>query len=139
LKPENLLCASDFEESLQIFVADFGLSRIVNENEPLTTYCGSPEYVAPEVIDCAPYDSSVDLWSIGVITYILLTGFLPFFEKNPRVLFSKIKSVDYNWDDCPPVSDEAKQFIASLLVANPKQRIQVEEALKHSWIRKHVR
>ncbi len=71
LKPENLLCPSDFDTSLHIFVADFGLSRALEDGQEMSTYCGSPEYVAPEVLSCAPYEKAVDLWAIGVIAYIL--------------------------------------------------------------------
>ena len=67
-----MLCEDDDKKGfIHIWVADFGLSRLFDEHEQLTTYCGSPEYVAPEVLACAPYEKAVDLWSVGVITYIL--------------------------------------------------------------------
>jgi calcium/calmodulin-dependent protein kinase I len=135
LKPENLLCASDYDTTMHIYVADFGLSRLFEDNELFTTYCGSPEYVAPEVLACGPYDSSVDVWSVGVITYILLTGFLPFYDKNHVKLFEKIQNVDYNWDDCPEVSPAAKHFIQHLLVKDPKQRFTAAQALNHPWVK----
>jgi len=134
LKPENLLCASSPDDKIHIYVADFGLSRVFQDNQQLNTYCGSPEYVAPEVLACVPYEKAVDLWSVGVITYILLTGFLPFYDKNHSVLFEKIQSVDYNWDDCPQVSPAAKHFIQHLLVKDPKKRYTAEMAMKHPWI-----
>jgi len=136
LKPENLLCV-DNEDHIHIYVADFGLSRVFQDREQLNTYCGSPEYVAPEVLACVPYEKAVDLWSIGVITYILLTGFLPFYDKNHTVLFEKIQNVDYNWDDCPEVSLEAKHFIQHLLVKDPKKRYTAEAALSHPWVKGH--
>jgi len=135
LKPENLLCNDDKDGNIHIYVADFGLSRLFNEDEQLTTYCGSPEYVAPEVLACAPYEKAVDLWSVGVITYILLTGFLPFYDKNHAVLFEKIQNVEYNWDDCPEVSPAAKHFIQHLLVKDPKKRYTAEQALAHPWVK----
>jgi len=135
LKPENLLSNDDPKGGNHIYVADFGLSRLFNEDEQLTTYCGSPEYVAPEVLACAPYEKAVDLWSVGVITYILLTGFLPFYDKNHAILFEKIQSVDYNWDDCPEVSPAAKHFIQHLLVKDPKKRYTAELALSHPWVK----
>jgi len=134
LKPENLLC-SETASNIHIYVADFGLSRVFHEREQLSTYCGSPEYVAPEVLACVPYEKAVDLWSVGVITYILLTGFLPFYDKNHAVLFDKIQNVDYNWDDCPEVSPAAKHFIQHLLVKDPKKRNTAEIALNHPWIK----
>jgi len=135
LKPENLLCSDNSLGGIHIYVADFGLSRLFNEQEQLTTYCGSPEYVAPEVLDCAPYEKAVDLWSVGVITYILLTGFLPFYDKNHATLFEKIKNVEYNWDDCPEVSPSAKHFIQHLLVKDPKKRYTAELAIQHPWLK----
>jgi len=134
LKPENLLCV-DSAEKIHIYVADFGLSRVFQDREQLNTYCGSPEYVAPEVLACVPYEKAVDLWSVGVITYILLTGFLPFYDKNHAVLFEKIQNVDYNWDDCPEVSPAAKHFIQHLLVKDPKKRYTAEIAMAHPWIK----
>jgi len=138
LKPENLLCAEvgkEKETRIHIYVADFGLSRVFQDREQLNTYCGSPEYVAPEVLACVPYEKAVDLWSVGVITYILLTGFLPFYDKNHSVLFEKIQNVDYNWDDCPEVSPAAKHFNQHLLVKDPKKRYTAEAALNHPWLK----
>ena len=88
LKPENLLVRDKAKTNLHIFAADFGLSRVFS-GSGLLTYCGSPEYVAPEVLSMKPYNPQVDVWSIGVITYILLTGFLPFYDKNHTILFEK--------------------------------------------------
>lgn len=133
LKPENLLCNNN-DGNIHIYVADFGLSRVFDDREQLNTYCGSPEYVAPEVLACVPYEKAVDLWSVGVITYILLTGFLPFYDKNHATLFKKIQNVDYNWDDCPEVSPPAKHFIQHLLVKDPKKRYTAEDALAHPWV-----
>jgi len=135
LKPENLLCTETEDHNIHIYVADFGLSRVFQDREQLNTYCGSPEYVAPEVLACVPYEKAVDLWSVGVITYILLTGFLPFYDKNHAVLFEKIQNVDYNWDDCPEVSPAAKHFIQHLLVKDPKRRYTAETAVNHPWIK----
>lgn len=136
LKPENLLCSTaDTELGVHIYVADFGLSRVFHEREQLNTYCGSPEYVAPEVLACIPYEKAVDLWSVGVITYILLTGFLPFYDKNHKILFDKIQKVEYNWDDCPEVSPAAKHFIQHLLVKDPKKRYTAETAMNHPWLK----
>jgi len=134
LKPENLLCSETSTGAIHIYVADFGLSRVFEDSQQLNTYCGSPEYVAPEVLACVPYEKAVDLWSVGVITYILLTGFLPFYDKNHTLLFDKIQNVDYNWDDCPEVSPAAKHFIQHLLVKDPKKRYTADAALAHPWV-----
>jgi len=122
-----------FFAALQIYVADFGLSRVFEGD--MGTYCGSPEYVAPEVLALGPYDQAVDLWSVGVITYILLTGFLPFYDKDHPTLFRRIQDVDYNWDDCPEVSAAAKHFVQHLLVKDTKKRLTAEQALNHPWIK----
>jgi len=141
LKPENLLCEDSRDGKIHIFVADFGLSRAFDAEAKqegkmqMSTYCGSPEYVAPEVLDCKPYEKAVDLWSVGVITYIILTGFLPFYDKNHAILFEKIQKVDYNWEDCPEVTPLAKHFIQHLLVKDPKKRYTAEGALTHPWVK----
>eukprot|EP01116_Phalansterium_solitarium_P013979 TRINITY_DN3145_c0_g1_i2.p1 TRINITY_DN3145_c0_g1~~TRINITY_DN3145_c0_g1_i2.p1 ORF type:complete len:345 (+),score=125.82 TRINITY_DN3145_c0_g1_i2:133-1167(+) len=135
LKPENLLCIGSGSK-IQIYVADFGLSRAFEgDSQQLSTYCGSPEYVAPEVLACVPYDQAVDLWSVGVITYILLTGFLPFYDKEHTVLFARIQNVDYNWDDCPEVSPQARHFVQHLLVKDTKKRYSADQALNHAWLK----
>jgi len=93
LKPENLLCATDTREEYKPFrvvIADFGLSKAFNGEEDLSTSCGTPDYVAPEVITAeGAYDESVDMWSCGVITYVLLCGFSPFLSSNQTGLFEK--------------------------------------------------
>jgi len=135
LKPENVLvCGPD--NNLQIVVADFGLSRILNEEEntKYLTYCGSPEYVAPEIIEMQPYSKAVDLWAVGVMSYVLLTGFMPFYSKSPKELFNQIKGVKYNWEDCPDVGHHAKDFVSKLLVKDPKARFSAEQALEHPWL-----
>jgi len=137
LKPENLLCTTD--SKLNIFVSDFGLSRIFSDGDfqQMSTQCGSLEYCAPEVLVGNPYDQSVDMWSIGVITYILLTGYFPFFDpdRNPAVLFDKIQNVVYDWEDCPQVSTAGKSFVSELLVHDPKKRMSARDALKHPWLK----
>jgi len=135
LKPDNLLTANTSDNNnIHIYVCDFGLSRLFEGVQEFTTFCGSPEYVAPEILSQVPYGKEVDLWSIGVIAYILLTGFLPFSDKVPDVLVQKIQNVDYNWSGCPPVSSSAKHFVNSLLKKDPKQRLPTEKALTHPWV-----
>jgi len=131
LKPENLLCAS----ANVIKIADFGLSKDV-ESGNLQTSCGTPSYVAPEVLLGGQYDSEVDIWSIGVITYVLLCGFTPFYGDNQRQLFERILHAKFDypspeWDD---VSATAKDFVSKLLVVNPADRLSAEQALLHPWI-----
>jgi len=140
LKPENLLCAGTDENEV-VKIADFGLSKIQKDEDMLSTSCGTPGYVAPEVLLCESYNLSVDMWGIGIITYILLAGYPPFYdETNPQddtVLFEKVINVDYDlddecWDD---VSDLAKDFIQHLLVKDPKDRLTALEAMEHPWFK----
>jgi calcium/calmodulin-dependent protein kinase I len=103
----------------------------------LQTQCGTPTYVAPEIIKHIPYGSKSDMWSLGVITYILIGGYPPFVEDDQRELFRKICNGDYEFHDkyfnC--VSNNAKTLISSLLETNPKKRFSAKQALSHHWIR----
>ncbi|NXV17898.1 KCC1G kinase, partial [Cepphus grylle] len=134
LKPENLLYLTP-EENSKIMITDFGLSKM-EQNGIMSTACGTPGYVAPEVLAQKPYSKAVDCWSIGVITYILLCGYPPFYEETESKLFEKIKEGYYEfespfWDD---ISESAKDFIRHLLEKNPNARFTCEEALRHPWI-----
>lgn len=136
LKPENLLLASEHQDT-EVKIADFGLSKIVNQKVMMQTACGTPGYVAPEVLSATGYDREVDMWSIGVITYILLCGFPPFFGETVPELFEQIMSASYDypheyWMD---VSVEAKNFIDCLLVVDPKKRMTTKQALQHPWLK----
>ncbi|XP_075709794.1 uncharacterized protein LOC142743184 [Rhinoderma darwinii] len=134
LKPENLLYLTP-DENAKIMITDFGLSKM-EETGIMSTACGTPGYVAPEVLAQKPYSKAVDCWSIGVITYILLCGYPPFYEETESRLFEKIKDGTYEfespfWDD---ISKSAKDFINCLLEKDPKKRYDCESALKHPWI-----
>jgi len=135
LKPENLLSTGDGMNEL-IKVADFGLSKDFDKDK-LSTSCGSPGYVAPEVLMCDTYDKSVDMWSIGVILYILLCGYPPFYADTDPALFKKIMAVEYdfNGEGWSTVSDQAKDLIKHLLVQDPKNRYTAEQVLNHPWIK----
>jgi len=140
LKPENLLCSGTGEDEI-VKIADFGLSKIQTEEERLMTSCGTPGYVAPEVLLCESYDQSVDMWGVGIITYILLAGYPPFYDENnpgdDTALFEKVINVEYDMDDeCwDDVSELAKDFIRHLLVKDPKERLTAEQALDHQWFK----
>ncbi|KAJ7331750.1 hypothetical protein JRQ81_013930 [Phrynocephalus forsythii] len=134
LKPENLLYLTPEEDS-KIMITDFGLSKM-EQNGVMSTACGTPGYVAPEVLEQKPYSKAVDCWSIGVITYILLCGYPPFYEETESKLFEKIKEGYYEfespfWDD---ISESAKDFICHLLEKDPNERFTCEKALRHPWI-----
>ncbi|KAF7267525.1 calcium/calmodulin-dependent protein kinase type 1-like [Rhynchophorus ferrugineus] len=134
LKPENLLYYSPDEDS-KIMISDFGLSKM-EESGIMATACGTPGYVAPEVLAQKPYGKAVDVWSIGVISYILLCGYPPFYDENDANLFAQILKGEYEfhspyWDD---ISDSAKEFISSLMTVNVEQRFTCKQALAHPWI-----
>jgi len=134
LKPENLLYYSPDVES-KIMISDFGLSKM-EESGVMATACGTPGYVAPEVLAQKPYGKAVDVWSIGVISYILLCGYPPFYDENDANLFAQILKGEFEfdspyWDD---ISDEAKDFIRSLMCVNVEHRLTCHTALEHCWI-----
>lgn len=140
LKPENLLCAT--RDTLDIKITDFGLSKILStEAVSMFTACGTPSYVAPEVLKCEGYDKSVDLWSIGVIVYIILCGFPPFHHENNALLFELIMSGKFGFPDpyWTNVSAQAKDFVKKLLSVDVHGRMSAEQALKHPWITGEVR
>lgn len=135
LKPENLLYKTKDENS-RIMLSDFGLSKLLNSDTLMRTACGTPGYVAPEVLMRMPYTSSVDVWSIGVITYILLCGYPPFYEESDYLLFEQIKAADYEFDSpyWDEISDVAKDFIRHLMDKNAVKRYSCKESLAHPWI-----
>lgn len=135
LKPENLLYYS-MEEDSKIMISDFGLSKIEGSGSVMSTACGTPGYVAPEVLAQKPYSKAVDCWSIGVISYILLCGYPPFYDENDSKLFEQILKAEYEfdspyWDD---ISDSAKDFIVHLMEKDSNTRYTCDQALQHPWI-----
>ncbi|KAL1329302.1 hypothetical protein AAHE18_12G031200 [Arachis hypogaea] len=132
LKPENLLL--DKKDILK--VSDFGLSTFVQrEDKLLHTTCGTPNYVAPEVIHNGGYDGSAsDIWSCGVILFVLMAGYLPFDEPNQIALFRKIEKAEYVFP--PWFSKEAKKLLTRILDPNPLTRIKISEILQDEWFRK---
>ncbi|KAJ3321087.1 hypothetical protein HDV06_004645 [Boothiomyces sp. JEL0866] len=138
LKPENLLFRTESEDS-DLLLADFGLSRVVHQNEFLKTSCGTPHYVAPEILKESGHGKPVDMWSLGVITYVLLCGYTPFWggETNSvPVLYNAIVNGKYEFDEenWSIISKDAKDFISKLLLVNPSKRMTVKEAAAHPWL-----
>nr|ALG05440.1 CBL-interacting protein kinase [Kandelia obovata] len=136
LKPENLL----LDEDGNLKVTDFGLSAFsehLKQDGLLHTTCGTPAYVAPEVIGKKGYDGAkADLWSCGVILYVLLAGFLPFQDDNLLSMYRKIYRGDFK---CPPFfSPEARSLITMLLDPNPSTRISIADIMDSSWFKKSV-
>lgn len=139
LKPENLLLEDLLTE--KIYFADFGFARHVTE-EGLKTRCGTPAFVAPEIILGQRYKTSVDMWSIGVILFMMLGGYPPFHMEGGgsdlRMLFRKVRAGDFTFHESQwrTVSPEAKSLISRLLTVDPEYRFTAREALECDWVAK---
>jgi len=133
LKPENIVCLD--ENSFQVKLVDFGLARRL-ENQDTCIMQGTPDFVSPEVVNYEPISTCSDMWSVGVITYVLLSGLSPFLGDSNMQTFNNITSLTFTFeeDEFEPVSSLAKDFICKLLVLNPSDRLTAEAALKHPWI-----
>nr|XP_022912861.1 calcium/calmodulin-dependent protein kinase type II alpha chain isoform X2 [Onthophagus taurus] len=136
LKPENLLLASK-AKGAAVKLADFGLAiEVQGEQQAWFGFAGTPGYLSPEVLKKEPYGKPVDIWACGVILYILLVGYPPFWDEDQHRLYAQIKAGAYEypspeWDTVTP---EAKNLINQMLSVNPSKRITAAEALKHPWI-----
>ncbi|XP_017765919.1 PREDICTED: calcium/calmodulin-dependent protein kinase type II alpha chain isoform X19 [Eufriesea mexicana] len=136
LKPENLLLASK-AKGAAVKLADFGLAIEVQGEAPAWFgFAGTPGYLSPEVLKKEPYGKPVDIWACGVILYILLVGYPPFWDEDQHRLYAQIKagSYDYPSPEWDTVTPEAKNLINQMLTVNPSKRITASEALKHPWI-----
>ena len=133
LKPENILLSSKADDAI-IKVADFGFSKQLEDAAASTL--GTPAYVAPEILEKKPYDCAVDMWSFGVIAYVLLCGYLPFADDNPNELFRKIRTGAFVYDSpyWDNISQDAKDLISSCLQVDPRRRLTASDVLKHPWI-----
>ncbi|XP_011500185.1 PREDICTED: calcium/calmodulin-dependent protein kinase type II alpha chain isoform X7 [Ceratosolen solmsi marchali] len=136
LKPENLLLASK-AKGAAVKLADFGLAiEVQGDFQAWYGFAGTPGYLSPEVLKKESYGKPVDIWACGVILYILLVGYPPFWDEDQHRLYAQIKSGSYDyptpeWDTVTP---EAKNLINQMLTVNPTKRITANEALKHPWI-----
>ncbi|KAF3852141.1 hypothetical protein F7725_005496, partial [Dissostichus mawsoni] len=136
LKPENLLLASKLKGAA-VKLADFGLAiEVQGDQQAWFGFAGTPGYLSPEVLRKDPYGKPVDMWACGVILYILLVGYPPFWDEDQHRLYQQIKAGAYDfpspeWDTVTP---DAKDLINKMLTINPSKRITAAEALKHPWI-----
>jgi serine/threonine protein kinase len=138
LKPENLLFRTP-EDNADLLIADFGLSRIMDEEQfhVLTTTCGTPGYMAPEIFKKTGHGKPVDLWALGVITYFLLCGYTPFDRDSDFEEMQAILNADYSFTPIEywrGVSDGAKDFIRRCLTIDPVKRMTAHEALQHKFV-----
>jgi len=141
LKPENILYKDKSEDSL-VKVADFGLGAMLDldptsGSAALKTVCGTPSYVAPEVLERTGYGMEVDIWSSGIVLYILLCGFPPFDqEAHTSVLFDRIKKGKYSFPDpyWTPISKEAKDLVKGMMTVDPTKRLTTQQCLQHPWL-----
>lgn len=146
MKPENILLTEKTDRTkLHFKIADFGLARSNYKSKDCKTFCGTPHYFAPEVIntfrnkevgelDKAGYGKQADLWSLGVILYIMLSGVPPFEDDD---LYDQILDGQYEFDvhEWKSVSDSAKDLVKSLMKVDPKKRLTIEQALEHNWFK----
>ena len=134
MKPENILLEQN-KEFDQIKIIDFGTSLVVDDNKKLDEKLGTPYYIAPEVL-AKNYGSKCDIWSCGVITYIVLSGIPPFNGASDQEIMKKVKVGKFSFADpvWNGISDQAKDFITSLLTKDQAKRPSAGEALKHPWI-----
>ncbi|XP_061835379.1 uncharacterized protein mylk4a isoform X5 [Nerophis lumbriciformis] len=134
LKPENILCVSRVTNKIKII--DFGLARIYKPREKLRVNFGTPEFLAPEVINYDFVSFNTDMWSLGVITYMLLSGLCPFLGDDDNETLNNILACQWNLEEQEFVdtSEEAKDFISRLLVVNKSWRMGASEALRHPWL-----
>ncbi|XP_016375325.1 calcium/calmodulin-dependent protein kinase type II subunit beta-like isoform X20 [Sinocyclocheilus rhinocerous] len=136
LKPENLLLASKCKNAA-VKLADFGLAiEVQGDQQAWFGFAGTPGYLSPEVLRKEAYGKPVDIWACGVILYILLVGYPPFWDEDQHKLYQQIKAGAYDfpspeWDTVTP---DAKNLINQMLTINPAKRITAQEALKHPWV-----
>lgn len=134
IKPENIVCQN--QETFDLKLVDFGLARRIDSKKDTCVMQGTPDFVSPEVVNFEPISLSTDMWSVGVITYVLLSGLSPFLGDSNLQTFTNITTLNFTFDEeeFEPISNTAKDFINKLLVLKPKQRMSASEALLHPWI-----
>ncbi|KAL3898454.1 MAG: hypothetical protein SGCHY_002737 [Lobulomycetales sp.] len=141
LKPENILLR-DTSPDAKVVIADFGVSNFIDEESALSTMCGSPAYIAPEVLRRKGHGAKVDIWAVGIITYSLLSGYHPFhYCEDMASLHRAIDRAEVEFEHTywRNISTEAQAFISSLLARDPEKRPTAKEAKQHAWLVKYCR
>ncbi|XP_069758981.1 death-associated protein kinase 2-like isoform X1 [Narcine bancroftii] len=138
LKPENIMLLNKIPVP-HIKLIDFGLARKIEDGVEFKNIFGTPEFVAPEIVNYEPLGLPADMWSIGVITYILLSGASPFLGETKQETLANISAMNYDFDEefFSHTSELAKDFIKNLLVKDTRKRLSIKEALSHPWIMTH--
>ncbi|XP_008180551.1 titin isoform X2 [Acyrthosiphon pisum] len=134
LKPENIMCQSRTSHSVKLI--DFGLAQKIVPGQPMRVLFGTPEFIPPEIIGYEPIGLESDMWSVGVICYVLLSGLSPFMGDNDPETFTNITKAEFDFDDeaFDAVSQDAKDFISALLIKRKELRLTARECLKHKWL-----
>ncbi|XP_072289487.1 death-associated protein kinase 1 [Eucyclogobius newberryi] len=137
LKPENIMLLNRSVPHPRIKLIDFGLAHKIDFGNDFKNIFGTPEFVAPEVVNYEPLGLEADMWSVGVITYILLSGASPFLGDNKQETLANVSAVDYTFEEefFSNTSKLAKDFIARLLVKDPKKRMTIQDSFLHPWIK----
>lgn len=136
IKPQNLVMMGSFPDC-DVKLCDFEISRVILEGTEVREILGTPDYVAPEILHYEPITLAADMWSLGVTTYVLLTGFSPFGGETDQETFQNISlgEVDFPEELFEDVSVQAKDFVAKLLVLDPSARMTAKQCLRHDWLR----
>ncbi|XP_035276341.1 death-associated protein kinase 3-like [Anguilla anguilla] len=137
LKPENIMLLDKSDPSPRIKLIDFGIAHRISPGDEFKNIFGTPEFVAPEIVNYEPLGLEADMWSIGVITYIMLSGASPFLGDSKQETLANISAVSYEFDQeyFGSTSELAKDFIRRLLVKDPKKRMTIDDTLQHPWIK----
>ncbi|XP_039240850.1 myosin light chain kinase 2, skeletal/cardiac muscle [Pipra filicauda] len=135
LKPENILCVSATGHMVKII--DFGLARRYNPNEKLKVNFGTPEFLSPEVVNYEQVSYTTDMWSMGVITYMLLSGLSPFLGDDDTETLNNVLAANWYFDEetFESVSDEAKDFVSNLIIKDKSARMSADQCLQHPWLK----
>ncbi|KAH7954436.1 hypothetical protein HPB49_018379 [Dermacentor silvarum] len=136
MKPENVLCTTRTGNRIKLI--DFGLARFYEPGKKLQVLFGTPEFVAPEVVNFDKVGYQTDMWSVGVICYVLLSGLSPFMGNSELETMANVTRAEYDFDDesFDQISEEAKDFIAKLLLKDKEDRMTASQGLNHPWLRK---
>ncbi|XP_074660689.1 myosin light chain kinase, smooth muscle-like [Tubulanus polymorphus] len=139
MKPENILCLTRTGNRVKII--DFGLAKEYNPKKKLMVLAGTPEFVAPEIVNYEGVSYSTDMWSIGVIVYVLLSGLSPFVGDHDMDTLQNVTSCQWNFDypEFDNISNEAKDFISKLLIKDHRKRLKSEQCMSHPWLQNNVR